>query len=180
MSNVSALCKRWRCLWSAWLQQRTDLMLHTKAKQKTIALKKCEQDIQILFCTFEWMHVLSLWAVTVSCADPAGTPMLYRRVGALRRRKRAYLAYLKTRFHLCKCSKLEPAFEFEVAVVCTKLLLYLVECVCVCSVIGFFHMEWCGVALLNSIYAVKLCVSLIVCMSMCRNADPGVEWNLFV
>lgn len=65
-------------------------------------------------------------------------PTLYRRVGALRRRKRAYLAYLKTRFHLCKCSKLGPALEFEVAVDCTELLLCLAECVCVCSVIEVF------------------------------------------
>lgn len=102
----------WRCVWSAWIQQGTDLMLHAKTKRKMIVLKKCEQDIQLLFCTFDW-------ALTTSCADPAGMPKLYRKVGALRRTKRAYLAYLKTRFHLCKCSELEPAFEFAVA--CTKL-----------------------------------------------------------
>lgn len=156
----SAMCERWRCMWSAWIQQRTDLMLHNKAKQKMIMLKKCAQDIQFLFHIFEWMHVLSLWAVTMSNTDPAGRPMLYRRVGALRRRKRAYLAYLKTRFHLCKCSELEPMFQFEVAVACTELLLCLAECVCVCSVKEFFHLEWGGIVLLSNI-------GLTVCITDC-------------
>lgn len=122
-----------------WHGYHRDSAWHNQVRQNTAVVKHPSSPIR---SSYEIPTALSgcicVSAVTKPCPEPAGVPSIHRKVGALRRKKRAYLAYLKTRFHLCKWSERGPWFEFEFAVACSILLL------CCCNVWSAL-LEWGGV-----------------------------------
>lgn len=97
----------WLWMWSAWLQKQCE-STHVVTPTEHAGVKQWSNAsllFSLLILKYKICECVHIQYMTwLSTHSPPGTPSIHRKVGTSKRPKRAYLAYLKTRFHLCKCT----------------------------------------------------------------------------